>query len=388
MRFFQTIRLALRNIRSNKLRSILTMIGIIIGISSVIILVSLVSGSAQSITSQIRSLGPNLITVNLYGGWYKKVTLREVEEISSLSGVAEVAPTIPANVTLKKERSSESANVTGTTSNFLRIRGLKLNSGRFLSDLDDKSRQNVVVLGANQVRKLFGFANPVGGSIQMNGNTYRVIGALQPQGSSLGGNTDEMIIVPLSKAAGLSGNTEIKMLYIRAHSEGTVNLAINQIDEYLGSYFKADVQVYSVMSQKQLLEILSSITGILTMMLGGIAAISLIVGGIGVMNVMLVSVSERTKEIGIRKALGGKKKDILMQFLIESLVLSSIGGIFGVVFGIAGGQALAKSGIPIAYSLDIILVAFSFSLMVGIVFGIVPAYKASKLKPIEALRYE
>ena len=164
MRLFQTIRLALKNIRNNKLRSILTMIGIIIGISSVIILVSMVSGSAQGITSQIRSLGPNLITVNLYGGWPKKLTLNAIEEIRSLSGVAQVAPTIPTSVTLKKERYSENIAIIGTTSNFLAIRGMKLNSGRFISDLDDVSRQNVAVLGADIATRLFGFANPIGGS--------------------------------------------------------------------------------------------------------------------------------------------------------------------------------------------------------------------------------
>lgn len=388
MRLLQTIKLALRSILNNKLRSVLTMIGIIIGISSVIILVSMVSGSAQGITSQIRSLGPNLITVNLYGGWEKKLDLSAVAEIGLLSGVDEVAPTIPAKVTLKRERYVENVVITGTTRNLLTIRGMKLSNGRFISDLDHEGRQSVAVLGADKARELFGFANPVGGSIELNGNTYLVIGTLEAQGSSMGNNVDEMIIVPFSKAVSLSRNMEIKMLYIRAQNEGVVNLAVNQIDSFLDRYFKADVKVYSVTSQKQLLEILGSITGILTMMLGGIAAISLIVGGIGVMNVMLVSVSERTKEIGIRKALGGKKKDILIQFLIEALVISSIGGIFGVIIGIAGGQALSSAGIPMAYSLDIILISFSFSLAVGIVFGIVPAYKASKLGPIDALRHE
>lgn len=388
MRLLQTIKLAVKSIRNNKLRSILTMIGIIIGISSVIILVSMVSGSAQGITSQIRSLGPNLITVNVYGGWDKKLSLSAIEEIRSLSGVDEVAPTIPTNVTLKKERYVQNVVVTGTTSELLTIRGMNLSNGRFISDLDHEGRRSVAVLGAKKARELFGFANPVGGSIELDGNTYFVIGTLEAQGSSMGNNIDEMIMVPLSKAVALSGSTEIKMLYIRAESEGLVNLAVSKIDSYLGRYFQADVKVYSVTSQKQLLETLSSITGILTMMLGGIAAISLIVGGIGVMNVMLVSVSERTKEIGIRKALGGKKKDILIQFLIEALVISSIGGILGVLIGMAGGKVLASFGIPMAYSLDIILISFSFSLVVGIVFGIVPAYKASKLGPIDALRYE
>lgn len=388
MPLYQTIKLAWKNIQNNKLRSVLTMIGIIIGISSVIILVSLVSGSARGITSQIRSLGPNLITVNLYGGWQKKLTMDAVKDIRKLSGVAEAAPLIMADVNLKKDRYTEKGVVSGTTSNFLRIRGMNLSSGRFISDLDEENRQSVAVLGADKARQFFGFADPVGNTITLNGSTYQVVGVLQAQGSSLGNNIDEMIIVPLSKAISLAGSTEIKMLYIKAHSENAVNLAVYQIDRYLADYYKTDVKVYSVMSQKQLLEILSSVTGILTMMLGGIAAISLIVGGIGVMNVMLVSVSERTKEIGIRKALGGKNGDILIQFLIEAVVISSIGGTFGVLFGIAGGEALARFGIPMAYSWNIITISFSFSLAVGIVFGVFPAYKASRLKPIDALRYE
>lgn len=388
MSFDQTIKLALKNIHNNKLRSVLTMIGIIIGISSVIILVSLVSGSAMGITSQIRSLGPNLITVNLYGGWQKKLTMDAVKDIKKLSGVAEAAPIIMADVNLKKDRYTEKGVISGTTSNFLRIRGMNLISGRFISDLDDENRQRVAVLGADKARQIFGFADPGGSTIKLNGSTYQVVGVLQAQGNSLGNNIDEMIIVPLSKAVSLAGSTEIKMLYIKAHSEASVNLAVYQIDRYLADYYKTDVKVYSVMSQKQLLEILSSVTGILTMMLGGIAAISLIVGGIGVMNVMLVSVSERTREIGIRKALGGKNEDILIQFLIEAMVMSSIGGIFGVLFGIAGGEALARYGIPMAYSWNIITISFSFSLAVGIVFGVFPAYKASRLKPIDALRHE
>lgn len=222
----------------------------------------------------------------------------------------------------------------------------------------------------------------------MNGNTYQIIGILEAQGNSLGNNTDDMIIIPIAKVMALAGNKNINLMYIKAKSEETVDLAVNQINSYFANYFKADGKTHNVMSQKQLLDIMSSISGILTMLLGGIAVISLVVGGIGVMNVMLVSVTERTKEIGIRKALGGKKKDILVQFLIEALVLSSIGGVLGVIFGIGVGSLMSRFGIPMAFSPDIILLSFSFALAVGIIFGIVPAYKASKLKPIDALRYE
>lgn len=388
MRLFQTIKLALKNIRNNKLRSVLTMIGIIIGISSVITLVSLGSGSTRDITSQIQSLGTNLITVNIMGAGNKQVTLNTVREMSTLSGIEEIAPVISAGVTVKKDRYSERTGITGTTSGFLNIRGMRMAQGRFIADMDNETRQNVTVLGANIARELFGFADPTAGSIRLNGNTYQVIGTLEVQGNSMGNNTDDMIIIPIAKAMVLAGNKNINLMYIKAKSEGTVDLAVNQINSYFSNYFKAKDKTHNVMSQKQLLDIMSSISGILTMLLGGIAAISLVVGGIGVMNVMLVSVTERTKEIGIRKALGGKKKDILVQFLIEALVLSSIGGVLGVIFGIGVGTLMSRFGIPMAFSPDIILLSFSFSLAVGIVFGIVPAYKASKLKPIDALRYE
>lgn len=388
MRFFQTIKLAIKNIKSNKLRSALTMLGIIIGISSVIVLVGMGSGSTKQITSQVQSLGTNLISANTSSNGSKQFTLDDVKEIEQIQGVAEAAPIISTNTTVKFDKNSQSASVTGTTSNFLDIRNMTISEGRFIGDLDVDYRGKVAVLGSDIAQQLYGFTDPVGKDIDIKGNTYQVIGVLKSQGSSMGNNTDDMVIIPSTTAIGLAGTRNVQNVYIKSSDNNNVDLVTNEINQYLTSFFKSTDNNNRVMSQKQLLDTMSSISSTMTYLLGGIAAISLIVGGIGVMNVMLVSVSERTKEIGIRKALGGSKKDIMIQFLIEALVLSSMGGVAGVLLGLAIGWAVTAFGMSMAFSVPVVIVAFSFSLAVGVIFGIFPAYKASNLKPIDALRFE
>ena len=388
MRFFQTIKLAIKNIRSNKLRSALTMIGIIIGISSVIVLVGMGSGSTKQITSQVQSLGTNLISANTSSNDSKQFTLDNVKDIEQIQGVDKVAPIISTNTTVKVDKNSQSTSVTGTTSNFLDIRNMTISEGRFIADLDVDYRGKVAVLGSDMAKQLYGFTDPVGKDIDIKGSTYQVIGVLKSQGSSMGSNTDDMIIIPSTTAIGLAGTRNVQNVYIKSLNDSNVDSVTNGVNQYLTSFFKSTNNTNRVMSQKQLLDTMSSITSTMTYLLGGIAAISLIVGGIGVMNVMLVSVSERTKEIGIRKALGGSRKDILIQFLIEALVLSSLGGVVGILFGLGVGWTVTAFGMSMTFSIPIIIVAFSFSLAVGVVFGIFPAYKASKLKPIDALRFE
>jgi len=388
MKFFQTIKLAIKNIRSNKLRSALTMIGIIIGISSVIVLVGMGSGSTKQITSQVQSLGTNLISANTSSNGSKQFTLDNVKDIEQIQGVDKVAPVISTNTTVKADKNSQSTSVTGTTSNFLDIRNMTISEGRFIADLDVDYRGKVAVLGSDMAKQLYGFTDPVGKNIDIKGSTYQVVGVLKSQGSSMGSNTDDMIIIPSTTAIGLAGTRNVQNVYIKSLNDSNVDSVTNQVNQYLTSFFKSTNNTNRVMSQKQLLDTMSSITSTMTYLLGGIAAISLIVGGIGVMNVMLVSVSERTKEIGIRKALGGSRKDILIQFLIEALVLSSLGGVAGILFGLSIGWAVTAFGMSMTFSIPIVIVAFSFSLAVGVVFGIFPAYKASKLKPIDALRFE
>ncbi len=388
MRFFQTIKLAIKNIKSNKLRSALTMIGIIIGISSVIVLVGMGSGSTKQITSQVQSLGTNLIAANTSSNGNKQFTLDNVKDVEQIQGVDKVAPVISTNTTVKVDKTSQNTSVTGTTSNFLDIRNMTIGEGRFIADLDVDYRNKVAVLGSDIAQQLYGFTDPVGKDINIKGSTYQVVGVLKSQGSSMGSNTDDMIIIPSTTAIGLAGTRNVQTIYIKSSDEKNVDSVTNEVNSYLTSFFKSTDNNNRVMSQKQLLDTMSSISSTMTYLLGGIAAISLIVGGIGVMNVMLVSVSERTKEIGIRKALGGTRKDILVQFLIEALVLSSLGGISGVVFGLGIGWAVSALGMSMTFSMPIVIVAFSFSLAVGVIFGIFPAYKASNLKPIDALRFE
>jgi putative ABC transport system permease protein len=311
-----------------------------------------------------------------------------VKDIEQIQGVAEAAPIISANTTVKALKNSQSASVTGTTSNFLDIRNMTIGEGRFIADLDVDYRGKVAVLGSDIAEQLYGFTDPVGKDIDIKGNTYEVIGVLKSQGSSMGNNTDDMVIIPSTTAIGLAETRNVQNVYIKSSNNSNVDLVTNEVNQYLTSFFKSTDNSNRVMSQKQLLDTMSSITSTMTYLLGGIAAISLIVGGIGVMNVMLVSVSERTKEIGIRKALGGSRKDILIQFLIEALVLSSLGGAAGVLFGLAIGWVVTAFGMSMAFSIPIVIIAFSFSLAVGIIFGMFPAYKASKLKPIDALRFE
>lgn len=389
MGFFQTLKLAIKNIRSNKLRSALTMIGIIIGISSVIVLVGMGSGSTKQITSQVQSLGTNLISANTANNnGSKQFTLDDVKNVEAIQGVDKVAPIISTSTTVKVDKNSQNTSVTGTTSNFLDIRNMTISEGRFIADLDVDYRGKVAVLGSNIAAELYGFTDPIGKSVDIKGNTYEVVGVLKSQGSYMGSNTDDMVIIPSTTAIGLAGTRNVQNLYIKTSDQNNVDALTNEVNGYLNNFFKSTDNNNRVMSQKQLLDTMSSITNTMTYLLGGIAAISLVVGGIGVMNVMLVSVSERTKEIGIRKALGGSRKDILIQFLIEALVLSSLGGVAGVLFGLALGWGVTAAGMSMSFSLPIVIVAFSFSLAVGIVFGIFPAYKASKLKPIDALRFE
>ncbi|WP_125152669.1 ABC transporter permease [Clostridium rectalis] len=389
MNFLQTLKLSIKNIISNKMRSILTMIGIIIGISSVIVMVAIGNGSSKNIMGQIQSLGTNLIYVSVMNN--NKITTEDLSKINKIQGVKNLAPSLSINATLSFDEISESYNVTGVRGEFSDIRQLNVASGRFISDVDDENRSKVLVIGSDVASDLFQFLNPVGQSVKVNGESYKVIGVLESQGSSMSGNIDEMLIAPLSTTVTLAQTTNITSLYIETESEKMVDLVTNNLEMYFTNKFnsnRSNKKTYTITSQKQLLETMGSVTKTLSVLLGGIASISLIVGGIGVMNVMLVSVTERTKEIGIRKALGGQRGDIMSQFLIEALVLSSMGGLVGVTTGLGIGSIVSKFGINVAFSMKVTLIAFSFSMVVGIVFGIFPAYKAAKLKPIDALRYE
>ncbi|ADI27792.1 ABC transporter permease [Geobacillus zalihae] len=389
MGLLPSIKMAWRSIRGNKLRSFLTMLGMIIGVSSVIVLVSIGRGSSEQVTSQINQLGTNLLTVNVMNSDEVKLTVEDMNKFRELSGVKDIAPIVSGRVNVKQGTASAQVSLIGTTASYEAVRDVNVSSGRFLSDIDIEYRQKIVVLGATIAQTLFGFGDPVGQYVQIDGTSFKVVGVLASKGGSLGQSGDDVILMPLSTAQRLTKTMNIQTVYIQADKASDVNFVMVEAKRLLAHLFPNNEDSYSVFNQQDLMETVSSVADTMTLMLGGIAGISLLVGGIGIMNIMLVSVSERTKEIGIRKAVGAKRRHILLQFLVEAVVLSSCGGAIGVVLGFGVGQVLKSvMGMTISYSPSVSLLAFLFSLLVGVVFGVFPANKAAKLDPIQALRYE
>jgi putative ABC transport system permease protein len=384
----QSIKMALRSIKGNKLRSVLTMLGIIIGVSSVIVLVSIAQGSTANVTSQINNLGTNLITINTFGT-NLSLTEDKINKLGKLSGIKALSPVVSGRVSVKKDRTSSQTTLTGTNASYETVRNTQVSNGRFLTDIDVEYRQKIAVIGATTAQNLFGTENPVGQYIQLDGNSFKVVGVLTSKGSSMGQSGDDVVIVPLSTAERLVKSTSINQVYLQGKDKQDMNLVMAEVQNAMAGMYPNQTDNYSVMNQQDLMNTMSSVTNTMTMMLGGIAGISLLVGGIGIMNIMLVSVSERTKEIGIRKAIGAKRRDILLQFLIESVVLSAMGGIIGILFGLGIGKVLGSAlSLTVTFSSSVVLSSFLFSLVVGVVFGVFPANKASKLNPIQALRYE
>ena len=277
------------------------------------------------------------------------------------------------------------ANIIATTNGYMDITNLTISSGRVISKIDLENNSKVCLIGNDMAETLFNLSNPVGQSIKIDGDNYTVIGVLTAVGSSMGSNVDDMIIIPFTTAKYLGSDTSINDLYIKISDENKADSTETLIEEYIESNLGITTDYFSVSSQDSMLDTMDNINNTLSLLLGGIASISLIVGGIGVMNVMLVSVTERTKEIGIRKALGAKRIDILMQFFIEALVLCILGGLVGIAVGLAGGMILGKMGYTFIPSIGIVSVAFLSSVLIGTIFGIFPANKASKLNPIDAL---
>lgn len=389
MSLFEAILSALKAIWSNKMRSALTMLGIIIGIFSVVALISVGQSSTASVTQSIEGMGSNLITVSVQN---RRITLDldDVEDMETLNGVGSASPYSSGQLTLKNGTDTLSVSVNAVNSKYDDIREYKVQSGRFINANDDDKRLRVVVVGVDVADELYGTTNVVGEKISVDGISFTIIGVLEEQGDSMLGSQDEIAMIPFSTGTRILGDTRISNVYISAADSDSVDTAMTSLENYmLAQTPDNDDTGYRIFSQSSILDTLSTATQTLTLMLGGIAGISLLVGGIGIMNIMLVSVTERTREIGIRKAIGATRSNILTQFLIESIVVSGVGGVIGVLLARVGTNLIGNlMDMTIAISPQIVLIAVVFSIGVGVLFGMYPAWKASKLNPIEALRYE
>lgn len=392
MKIFQAFKIAYKSILSNKLRSVLTMLGIIIGVSAVIILVSLGKGASQSVAEEVAGLGSTLVSVTISGNSEDEtvVGVEDIMAFKDLPGVEAVSPILSGAGTIAYGKTgSENVPVIGVTEAYLTVNDASLKAGRFIQGIDNNVRNKVIVLGSNVAEELFGFTDPVGQKVKIDGTSFQVIGVLAEQGDGLRGSPDDQAFIPLTTAERFFGQTYITSFNVKTVSETAADRVAGRIERTLYYKFGEDDSKYQVNTPSDVQEALSSVNNTMTLLLAGIAGISLIVGGIGIMNIMLVSVSERMREIGIRKAVGAKKSDILTQFLIEAAFLSGLGGILGVFAGIGGTEILSKlMDLTMAVSWWAAGVSFTISILIGILFGIFPANRAASLKPLDALRYE
>ncbi|NTV62863.1 MAG: FtsX-like permease family protein [Oscillochloris sp.] len=409
----ETTQFALATLRANPMRTLLTTLGVLIGVAAVVALLAIGRGSQESITSSITANGANLLTVRAGAsssggvrgavGDASSLTMSDAEAVADTSrnpDVAQVSPEYNGNAQLVAGSYNTNARITGATSVYAEVHNNTLSEGSFISDDDVSSASKVIILGANASETLFPDGGAVGQIVRVNGTQFTVVGVLESSGGTGFGSTDDGAIVPLTTAQrtlfgarAVGGSWSVSTIVAQASSGETVDAAQAEIEATMREEHDLAIDGsdddFSVINQQDMLETLTETTQMLTLFLAAIAGISLLVGGIGIMNIMLVSVRERTREIGLRKALGAREQDILLQFLFESLALSGVGGLVGLLIGSAIALTVSLTGLMTAtLSWDVALLAFGFALAVGLFFGIAPARSAARLDPIVALRYE
>lgn len=383
--FFNTLKLAVRSTLANKMRSFLTMLGIIIGVVSVVMLMSIAESTTSSITDAISSMGSDLLTVMVTDDDVK-LKSDDYMELTQYDAIKGVAPYLAVNGTARSGSEYVSATGIGVTAEYQEIADLALQAGRGIQPTDLEWRTNVAVIGTEIAEELFESYDVIGKTFQMSNRTFTVVGLLEESGTDFTGSLDARVLIPLTTAQRISDSASVSTCYVQAASSNDIALAQSMTEAFL--YAKTgDEDAYSVLNMSALLDTLDSVMSKVSLMLGGIAAISLLVGGIGIMNIMLVSVAERTREIGIRKAIGARRADIMSQFLIEACTLSILGGLIGLGVSALGLRAfglIANLNVRLEWSAAV--GALLFCVLIGVIFGSYPASKASRMTPIDALQ--
>jgi len=404
MNIGESIMVALEGIAANKMRAALTMLGIIIGVGAVITMLALAQGASKNMMSRIQSMGTNVLMVmpgrsergGVRGGFgsTQVLTLDDVTAVEKdCPSVDAVAPQVGGNAQVKYKNQNTNTSITGTTPSYISISNYQMQDGRFFTDAEVKSLKRVAVIGPTTATTLFGDSSPVGKTIRIRGIQFQIIGLLVSKGSQGFQDPDDQIMIPVTTAMKrVFGVQNIRMITAQAKSMKVMDQASNEISDLLRkrhNIVAGSDQDFMVRNQADIMQMANQFSSMFTLLLGGIASVSLLVGGIGIMNIMLVSVTERTREIGIRMALGARRRDIQLQFLVEALVLSLLGGAVGILFGFLGAWGLSRlPNASVAVSLSSVLMSFGFAAFVGIFFGYYPARQASRLNPIDALRYE
>ncbi|MCR2806773.1 ABC transporter permease [Paenibacillus soyae] len=390
MKLSQGFRMAFKSVWSNKLRTALSMLGILIGVATVIALVGMGQGSKNQVEQQVASLGTNSLSVTITGrGTATSLSLEDALALADISNIEAVAPTVSGNATVKYEKTSTDVTVEGITGHYETVNDFSVQSGRYIAPVDVRNTQKVALIGVDTATELFGSDDPVGEVIAVNGSRFTIVGLLESKGSSLTGSNDEKILIPITTAQKMFDSVGVRSISIKVEDLDRMDQTVAALEASLLETFRGDDSSYRVFNQEDAVETLNSVNETMNTMLLYVAAITLVVGGIGVMNIMLVSVTERTREIGIRKSLGAKRRDILFQFLVEAVVISGIGGALGIGAGFLGSEAIGiANGTDTSVPPQTVAIAFVFSAVVGVVFGIFPANKASRLKPVDALRHD